>query len=81
MVIIVSAAGHTRSNRNLHFDDNNHEEAHSLVICLAIKTSQRSPSGAEITIFSPDTEVLVLAIANYHLLANAISVSLVSGIV
>ena len=80
-VIIVSAAGHSRSNRNLHFDDNNHEEADTLMICLAINASQRSPSSAEITIFSPDTDVLVLAIANYHLLASTTSVSLVSGIV
>ena len=80
-VIIVSAAGRTLSNSNLHFDDNNHEEADTLMICLAVNASQRSPSSAAITIFSPDTDVLVLAIPNYHLMANNTSVSMVSGVV
>ena len=51
------------------------------MICLAVNASQGSPSSAAITIFSPDTDVLVLAISNYHLMANNTSVSMVSGVV
>lgn len=38
-LVITSASGHTRSNRNLHFEDNNHKEADTLMICLAVQAS------------------------------------------
>jgi len=79
-VVITSASGHTRSNRNLHFDDNNHEEADTLMICLAAEASQRCP-GAELVFFTPDTDVLVLAVAHYEKLCKKTSISMVSGMV
>ena len=79
-LVITSASGHTRSNRNLHFEDNNHEEADTLMICLAAKASQRCPN-AHLVFFTPDTDVLILAVANYDQLCKRTSISMVSGIV
>ena len=42
-LVIASASGHTRNYRNLHFEDNNHKEADTLMICLAAEISQRYP--------------------------------------
>ena len=61
-LIITSAAGHTRSNRSMEFEPTNHEEAYTLMICLAVAASQRCPE-AQLVFFTPDTDVLVLAIA------------------
>jgi len=42
--------------------------------------SQRNPSDAQMVFFSPDTDVLVLVIANYeHMLKNT-SISMASGL-
>lgn len=60
------------------FEVNNHEEADTLMICLAASASQRSP-GAQLVFFSPDTDVLVLAVANYDQLCKNTSISMVSG--
>ena len=79
-LVITSALGHTRSNRNLHFEDNNHEEADTLMICLAVEASRRSPD-AQLVCFTPDTEVLVLAVAHYDKLCRRTSLSIVSGTV
>ena len=38
-LVITSASGHTRSNRKLSFEDNNHEEADTLMISLAVQAS------------------------------------------
>ena len=38
-LVITSASGHTRSNRTLQFEENNHEEADTLMICLAAAAS------------------------------------------
>ena len=46
------------------FQLNNHEEADTLMICLAASASQRNPS-AKLVFFSPHTYVVVLAVANY----------------
>jgi len=77
-VVITSASGHTRSNQNMTFEVNNHEEADTLMICLAASASQQSP-GAQLVFFSPDTDVLVLAVANYDQLCKNTSISMVSG--
>ena len=61
--------------------DNNHEEADTLVIHHAVLSSRRNPAKARIVTFSPDTDVLVLAVANHHLLLRNISVSMVSGVI
>ena len=75
-LVITSAAGHTRSNKAVGpFLDNNHEEADTLMICLA---TERNSWDAEMTFFSPDTGVLVLFIASNDLLPN--NTSLVSGV-
>jgi len=40
-LIITSAAGHTRSNRDVGpFPDNNHEEADTLMICLGVSATE-----------------------------------------
>ncbi len=79
-LVIVSASGWTKSNSNLVFEDNNHEEADTLMIFQAVCATVRNPSNAQLTIFSPDTDVLVLAIANYHLLLSSTSISMASGV-
>ena len=44
-------------------------------------SSRRSPANARIVIFSPDPGVLVLAVANHHILLRNTSVSMVSWII
>lgn len=39
-LIITSASGHTRSNKDLLFKDNNHEEADTLLIHQAVLATQ-----------------------------------------
>jgi len=78
-LIITSAAGHTRSNRDVGpFPDNNHEEADTLMICLS--ATERNPVDAQMTFFSPDTDVLVLIIANYDRLPKNTSISMASSV-
>ncbi len=80
-MFITSASGHTRSNRFMMlFEENNFEEDDTLMICLAAAASQRSP-GARMVFFSPDTHVLVFAVAHYNKLCKNIAISMVSGIV
>ena len=64
-----------------HLCDNNHEEADTLMIHRAVLSSRRNPANARIVIFSPDTDVLVLDVANHHLLLRNTSVSMVSGVI
>ena len=65
-LIITSAAGHTRSNRDVGpFPDNNHEKADRLMICLGVSATEQNPVDAQMTFFSSDMDVLVLIIANY----------------
>jgi hypothetical protein len=52
-IVITSASGLTRP---LQFEANNHEEADTLMICLAVEASQRHPD-AQLVIFTPDTDV------------------------
>ena len=80
-LIITSASGHTRSNKDLYFEDNNHEEADTLLIHQAVLASQRNPSHSQLVFFSPDTDVLVLVTANYDMLLKNTSVSMTSGVV
>ncbi len=79
-LVITSASGKTRCNRDIEFEDNNHEEADTLMICLATKSSQRCPN-AELVFFTPDTDVLILVIAHYDQLCKRTSISMVSGII
>jgi len=55
-LIITSSAGHTKSNKDLLFQDNNHEEADTLLIYQAVLASQRYPPDAQM-IFSPQTQM------------------------
>ena len=80
-LVITSSSGYTRSNGSIEFEDNNHEEADTLMIHHALLSSRRNPASARIVIFSPDTDVLVLAVANHHLLLRNTSVSMVSGVI
>ena len=59
-LVITSSSGHTRSNEDLLFQENNHEEADTLVIYQAVLASQRNPPDAHMVFFSPDTDILVL---------------------
>ena len=80
-LIIASAAGHTESNSQLPFESNNHEEADTLMIYHAVVASRRNSSDAHLVFFSPDTDVLMLIVANYEILLKNTYVSMVSGIV
>ena len=71
----------TKSNRQLYFEDNNHEEADTLLIHQAVLASCRNPPDAKLMFFSPDTDMLVLVIANYDILLRNTSISMVSGVV
>ena len=80
-LINTSAAGHTRSSRDVgSFLDNNHEEADTLMICLGVTAAERNSVDAHMTFFSPDTDVLVLIIANYDRLPKKTFISLASGV-
>ncbi|KAJ8353332.1 hypothetical protein SKAU_G00208990 [Synaphobranchus kaupii] len=59
-LVIASAAGHTESNSQLHFEGNNHEEADTLLIHHAVLASRRNPSDAQLMFFSPDTDATTL---------------------
>ena len=59
-LIITSASGYTRSNKDLVFEENNHKEADTLLIHQAVLASQQNPPDAQLAFFSPDTDVLVL---------------------
>jgi len=77
----MSAAGHTRSNRDVGpFPDNNHEEADMLTICLGVSATERNSVDSQMTFFSPDTDVLVLIIANYDRLPKNTSISMASRV-
>jgi len=52
------------ARRCINFDLYRHEEADTLLIYQAVLASQRNPSDAQMVFFSPDTDVLVLVIAN-----------------
>ena len=78
-LVITSSSGYTRSNGGI--EDNNHEEANALMIHHAVLSSRIHPANARIVIFSPDTDVLVLAVANHHILFRNTSVSMVSGVI
>src|SRR6218665_2344413 len=60
--------------------DNNHEEADTLLIYHAVLASQRNPLDIEMVFFSPDTGVLMLVIANYDLMLKNTSISMASGV-
>ena len=80
-LIITSASGRTRSNKDLLFEDNNHEEADTLLIHQAVLASQRNPPDAQLVFFSPDIDVLVLVTANYNVFLKNTSFSMASGVV
>ena len=80
-LFITSAAGLTRSNRDGYFfPDNNHEEADTLMIYLATTSAARHSIEAQMTFFSPDTDVFVLVIANYDRLPKNTYISMASGV-
>ena len=65
----------------MHCEDNNQEEADTLMICLAVMAAHQNPGeDVELMFFSPDTDVLVLAIANYDLLPRKTSIFMASGV-
>jgi hypothetical protein len=50
------------------------------LIYQAVLASQRNPQDARMVFFSPDTDVLVLVIANYDLMLKNTAISMVSGV-
>ncbi|CAG2058058.1 unnamed protein product, partial [Timema podura] len=79
-LIITSASGHTRSNINVHYEDNNHEEADTLMTCLEVEASCQY-SDTQMVFFSPDTDVLVLVLEHYDKLGKRTLLSMASGMV
>lgn len=81
-LVIVSAAGRTQSNKDAGplIPENNHEEADTLMVCLGVSAAERNPQDACMTFFSPDTDVLILVIANYDRLPKKTSVSMTSSV-
>ena len=63
------------------FQDNNHEEADTLLIYQAVLASQRNPPDAEMVFFATDTDVLVLVIANYDLMLKNMSIFMASAVI
>ena len=63
------------------FEDNNHEEADTLLIYWAVLASHRNTPDAQMVFFSPYTDVLVLVIANYDLMLKNTSISMASGVI
>ena len=47
----------------------------------AVLSSRRNPANARIVIFSPDNNVLILAVANHHILIRNTSVAMASGVI
>ena len=62
----------------MQFEENNNEEADTLMIGLAAAASQRCPK-AQMVFFSPDIDVLVLAVAHYDKLCKHTAICMVSG--
>ncbi len=79
--MIVTANGQTLCNSDILFQNNNHEEADTLIIHHAVLAKERNAIDAKLMVFSPDTDVLVLLIGNYSLLPCNTSISMVSGII
>ena len=65
-LVITSASGCTRSKRDMQ------------LICGAAASSQRCPE-ARLVFFSPDTDVLVLAVAHYDKLCKDTAICMASG--
>jgi hypothetical protein len=80
-LVIASAPGRTRSNKDVGcFEENNREEADTLMIYLAVSATRRNSPDIQLTFFSPDTDVLVLAIANYDLLPVHTSITMAHAV-
>jgi len=75
------SSGHTSSNGDLIFQNNNHAEANTLLIYHAVLASQRSQPHAQMVFFSSDTDVLVLVVENYDLVLKNTFISMASGVV
>jgi len=78
--VIVSAGGRTTSSvPGMIFNENDHEEADTLMIRHAFMANDRNSSISELTIMSPDTGVLFLAIANCESLPQLTTIKMLSG--
>jgi hypothetical protein len=80
-LVIASASGRTRNNKDVgRFEENNHEEADTLMICLAVSATRRNSPDIQLTFFLPDTDVLVLAIVNCDLLPVQTSITMAHAV-
>ena len=64
----------------MEYEENNHEEADTLLIHQAALASLRSSPDTKLMVFSPDTDVLVLLIGYYDVLLKNTSISMKSGV-
>ena len=79
-ILYVSCDGKTQSNKKQEpVSMNNHEGADTLMIYHAVCASRMYPNAEEICIFSPDTDVLIIAISKYPKLAANIYLNMKSG--
>ena len=62
----------------MQFEENNHEEADTLMICLAAAALEHCPE-AWMVFFSTNTDVLVLAVAQHDKLCKHTAILMVSG--
>jgi hypothetical protein len=62
------------------FPDNNHEDACTLMIWLGVSAAERNSEDVQMTLFSPDTDILVLIIANYDRLLKNTSIAMASRV-
>ena len=70
-VVITSASGHATSNSELLFEDNNHEEADTLLNHYAVLASRRNPQDAKLeSSRSTKSKVKVLSYRQGHLAAS-----------
>ena len=50
------------------------------MVCFGVSAAERNPQDSCMTFFSPDTDVLILVIANYDRLPKITSVSMASNV-
>ncbi|CAG9761624.1 unnamed protein product [Ceutorhynchus assimilis] len=65
--VVVSYNNNTISNMPLdNLEDNNHEEADTILILHGVRVTQRYGKEIQMTVYSPDTDVFVLLVSFYE---------------
>lgn len=79
--LIVSYAGKTKSNKQIEFDENNHDEADGLMIRQGVLGKSRWPPDTELTFHSTDSDVVVVTVSKYPSLVANTRIVTASGII